>query len=143
MKFIETWKELKDSDKLDIFNEVSARKNLPSAVIEKDWWVSLTLRIIFNMKIAPSLVFKGGTSLSKGWQLISRFSEDIDLALDRKFLGYEGDMTKTKVNKLRKKALKYVSEIFIKDLEEEFKSTGITTDEIKTEKIKTPDQDLL
>jgi predicted nucleotidyltransferase component of viral defense system len=44
-----------------------------------------TLSVIFSMECASALIFKGGTSLSKGWNLIQRFSEDIDLALDREF----------------------------------------------------------
>jgi predicted nucleotidyltransferase component of viral defense system len=56
--------------------------------VEKDWWVSRTLNIIFQMDIAAHLVFKGGTTLSKAWKLINRFSEDIDLAIDKEF--FEG-----------------------------------------------------
>jgi predicted nucleotidyltransferase component of viral defense system len=48
------------------------------AAIEKDWWVSITLKALFQTDCAESLIFKGGTSLSKGWGLIERFSEDID-----------------------------------------------------------------
>ena len=55
---------------------------LPPAAIEKDWWVVQTLRLVFELECADSLIFKGGTSLSKAWGLIERFSEDIDLALD-------------------------------------------------------------
>ena len=53
------------------------------AAIEKDWWVSVTLKALFQTDCAGSLIFKGGTSLSKGWGLIERFSEDIDLAISR------------------------------------------------------------
>jgi predicted nucleotidyltransferase component of viral defense system len=42
---------------------------LPDFAIEKDWWVTLAIRAIFNLPIGKHLVFKGGTSLSKGWQL--------------------------------------------------------------------------
>ena len=51
---------------------------MPDFAIEKDWWVTLAIRAIFDLPIGKHLVFKGGTSLSKGWQLIERFSEDID-----------------------------------------------------------------
>lgn len=54
--------------------------------VEKDWWVVQTLAIIFEMEIGKHIVFKGGTSLSKGWNLIARFSEDINFAIDRVFL---------------------------------------------------------
>jgi predicted nucleotidyltransferase component of viral defense system len=54
------------------------------------------------MDCAKALTFKGGTSLSKAWNLIQRFSEDIDLALDREFLGFTGELSKKDVKKLRK-----------------------------------------
>lgn len=57
------------------------------AAIEKDWWVSVTLKALFQTECAESLIFKGGTSLSKGWGLIERFSEDIDLAISHSFFG--------------------------------------------------------
>jgi len=90
-KAISRWLQLSITDKQAIFNEVSAQINLPSAAIEKDWWVVRTLELVFASSIAPHTVFKGGTSLSKAWNIIDRFSEDIDLALDRRFLGgYSG-----------------------------------------------------
>jgi len=55
-------------------------------VIEKDWWVTITLKALFQTECKDSLIFKGGTSLSKGWGLIERFSEDIDLAISPSFL---------------------------------------------------------
>ncbi len=60
--------------------------------IEKDFWVCWTLRELFNLaKAGPHLTFKGGTSLSKGWKLIERFSEDIDVVIDRDALGFDGE----------------------------------------------------
>jgi hypothetical protein len=57
-----------------------ARKLRP-AIIEKDYYVTVALRII--AAAAPDkIIFKGGTSLAKGWNLIERFSEDIDIFLD-------------------------------------------------------------
>ncbi len=62
---------------------------LDSASIEKDLWVCWTLRELFALPdIGPHLTFKGGTSLSKGWKLIERLSEDIDVVIDRAFLGF-------------------------------------------------------
>jgi predicted nucleotidyltransferase component of viral defense system len=76
------------SDKQDIFNEIATQKGMKPFAVEKDWWVSHTIDIIFQMPVAQHLVFKGGTSLSKAWKLINRFSEDIDLAINRDF--FEG-----------------------------------------------------
>ena len=59
--------------------------------MEKDLWVSWTLRALFRLPSSgPYLTFKGGTSLSKGWKLIDRFSEDIDIVINREFLGFGG-----------------------------------------------------
>ncbi len=69
-------------EKEAIFNAIATEKGMNPFAVEKDWWVSRTLEIIFQMPIAKHLVFKGGTSLSKAWKLINRFSEDIDLAID-------------------------------------------------------------
>src|SRR5690625_1866561 len=91
---LQNWLQLSERDRTDIFTEVARIKNLHISSIEKDWWVVQTLSIIFSMEYGDFLVFKGGTSLSKGWDLIHRFSEDIDLALDRTFLGFSGELTK-------------------------------------------------
>ena len=87
-----------------IYSDVGERINLPTYAVEKDWWVVKTLAILFEMEIGKHLVFKGGTSLSKAWAVIERFSEDIDLAVDRSFFGFEGDLGKSKRTKLRKVA---------------------------------------
>ncbi len=64
---------------------------LNPASIEKDFWVCWSLRELFTLpESGAHLTFKGGTSLSKGWRLIERFSEDIDVVIDREFLGFGG-----------------------------------------------------
>jgi len=73
-------------EKKAIFQAIATEKGMSPFAVEKDWWVSRTLEIIFQMDIAKHLVFKGGTSLSKAWKLIHRFSEDIDLAIDKEIL---------------------------------------------------------
>ena len=109
---IKIWNNLNDEDRLAIFVEAGERAGLPATAIEKDWWVTLALNIVFTTEFAEHLVFKGGTSLSKGWNLIERFSEDIDLAIDRKFLGFEGDLIKSQVEKLRKESCSFISTDF-------------------------------
>lgn len=65
---------------------------LRAASIEKDFWICWTLRELFSRPgIGEHLTFKGGTSLSKGWNLIQRFSEDLDLTVDRAHLGFGGE----------------------------------------------------
>lgn len=84
---------------------------LPANALEKDFWVSVLLQVLFSLPMAKNFVFKGGTSLSKGWHLIERFSEDIDIAVDRTLLGVtEGDLTKKQIKKLRKASSLFVSD---------------------------------
>jgi predicted nucleotidyltransferase component of viral defense system len=113
------------AEKEAIFNAIATEKGMTPFAVEKDWWVSRTLDIIFQMEIAQHLVFKGGTSLSKAWKLINRFSEDIDLAIDKKFFeGYKGDISRTQINKLRKEAGIYTTGTFFEELQEEFRVKG-------------------
>lgn len=72
-----------------VFETAAQRMALAPAVVEKDFWVCYTLDCLFHRSgFAESMVFKGGTSLSKAFGLIERFSEDIDLMLDWRLLGY-------------------------------------------------------
>lgn len=72
------------------FEQASAKLQLEAGSIEKDFWVCWVLRDLFALPDhGQHLTFKGGTSLSKGWQLIKRFSEDIDIVIDRASLGIE------------------------------------------------------
>lgn len=108
---------LNKKDKLQIIKQVAEQHNLPYFAIEKDWWVTQTLAVIFEMEVAEHLLFKGGTSLSKAWHLISRFSEDVDLALNREYLGFDGGLiSKSQVKKLRQKSFEFVTTTFYKAL---------------------------
>lgn len=77
----------------ELFNETAAQRgNVTPEVVEKDFWVCWTLKHVFELGPAPAqLIFKGGTSLSKVFGVIERFSEDIDLSLSREDLGFTGD----------------------------------------------------
>lgn len=81
--------QLTSEEKQTILVQIAIKLNIHSAAVEKDWWVVQTLAMIQELEIAPYVVFKGGTSLSKAWNIIERFSEDIDLALDKQFLGID------------------------------------------------------
>lgn len=75
-----------------VCEQASAHLKLFEVSVEKDFWVCWTLRTLWALpEIGPYLTFKGGTSLSKGWKLIDRFSEDIDLVIDRSILDFGGD----------------------------------------------------
>jgi predicted nucleotidyltransferase component of viral defense system len=94
-----------------VFERVGASVGLPMQAVEKDFWVTVILQAVFSLPVAQHLIFKGGTSLSKAWGLISRFSEDIDLAVNPMALGAaEGDLTKKQIKKLRKASSLFVSE---------------------------------
>ncbi len=82
------WLKLPIQKQQELFRQLSFKTGIQQQAIEKDAWVTLVLRLVFNAKISKHLVFKGGTSLSKAYQLIKRFSEDIDLAVNREYLGF-------------------------------------------------------
>lgn len=128
-------------EKEAVFNAIAAQKGMKPFAVEKDWWVSRTLEIIFQMEVAKHLVFKGGTSLSKAWKLINRFSEDIDLAIDKDFFGFTGDLGKNQRDKLRKTAGIYTTGTFFKELEAAFKIKGFENLEFKVIDTGDSDQD--
>ena len=105
--------------------QAANKTGLPVQAVEKDLWVTVVLQMVFTLPVANHLVFKGGTSLSKVWKVIRRFSEDIDLAIDPSTWGFEGDLTKKQIKRLRK-----ASSIFVRDelshlLQEAVSETGM------------------
>ena len=111
-----SWLTLSKERRIEILNQATELTGLPSVAIEKDWWVTLALNASFSLPYSKNIVFKGGTSLSKGWNLIERFSEDIDLAIDRTFFGFDGNISKTQIKNLRKQSCEFISTIFLADL---------------------------
>jgi len=78
---------LKDLDKKVYFNVVAYELGVTPQLIEKDFWVCWILKILFSLpKSGNHLTFKGGTSLSKCYNVIKRFSEDVDVSIERSFL---------------------------------------------------------
>jgi len=100
----------------DAVRFTAEQMNIPPSFVEKDYWVTYALFTIFNHEIGKDTVFKGGTALSKCYNLIERFSEDIDLVILRR----EGETD----SKLKSK-LKTVSAVVEEVLPEE-EITGIT-----------------
>jgi hypothetical protein len=100
-------------DRAALFGETGASRGVGNLIIEKDFWVCWTLKRLFELhdKGAPTLVFKGGTSLSKAYDAIRRFSEDIDLSLDRADLGYTGERDPEKDGISRKRAGKLIEDL--------------------------------
>lgn len=80
---------LNDDDKDYFYKLMQTEYNLQPAIVEKDIWVCIMLDYLFNKSPwSEHLCFKGGTSLSKAYHIIERFSEDIDIILDWRLLGY-------------------------------------------------------
>ena len=107
-------------ERRDLFSDVAAKLGIRPTIIEKDFWVCLVLRILFaDSPYKEHLVFKGGTSLSKVFQLINRFSEDIDLVLDWKMLGAGQDLAQTFDSKSQQdkfnKEIDRLAGVFIKE----------------------------
>lgn len=73
---------LSEADRREALEYVRAETGRPTHLLEKDVWVVWTLRTLFNSPLAGDLTFKGGTSLSKAYKIIDRFSEDVDLTYD-------------------------------------------------------------
>lgn len=75
-------------DRQQAFEQTAIAHGLAVGSIEKDFWVTLALRELFAIReLTNHLTFKGGTSLSKAWRLIDRFSEDVDLTIGRELFG--------------------------------------------------------
>ena len=98
------------SEREILFRNTAEKCGMSPGIVEKDFWVCWTLDYLFHdCPWAEHLAFKGGTSLSKCFGLIQRFSEDIDLILDWRLLGYEKDepwaeRSKTRQDKFNKEA---------------------------------------
>lgn len=122
---MENWFKLNIDERREIINQTSAKIGIIPTAIEKDFWVMVALKAIFETKYSEHIVFKGGTSLSKGWNLIDRFSEDIDLGIDRYFLNPIEHLTRSGVTKLRKDAAKFISEQFVPELKTILTKNGI------------------
>lgn len=110
-----------------MLQQASARLGLPPQAIEKDLWVTTILQIVFTLPFADKLIFKGGTSLSKVWHQIERFSEDIDLAVDRTLFDMEGDLTKKQIKRLRKASSLFVREKFCPALQSRMEEYGLSS----------------
>lgn len=122
------------------FRAATDIKNMPFEIIEKDYWVVWVLKSLFSLeKMKPHLTFKGGTSLSKAFGLIDRFSEDIDLSIEREFFGFgvphdpENAPSKKKQNaiidNLSKACSKYVQTKLLADLKAAFAAKLGTTED--------------
>ena len=114
---------LPEKDRNELFALTAERRSMGSiAVVEKDFWVCWTLKQLFaHPQLSKQLIFKGGTSLSKVYGLIDRFSEDIDLVLDWRMVAADQNLMETRsktkqrqINEaLNKKARTYIAETML------------------------------
>ena len=121
----------------EIIRRTYAATGLSPQIIEKDWWVTAVLRSLFSLPYADILSFKGGTSLSKCYNLIERFSEDIDIAVNRE----KPDFTKTNTrlrNDLRRATCTFVRETLQFDLAKQLESNGLNPNDFTTKVNITP-----
>lgn len=113
--------KLPSEERLILFRNTAAKCGLSEGIVEKDFWVCWTLDYLFHHSPwASHLAFKGGTSLSKSFDLIRRFSEDIDLILDWRLLVSSqndpwAERSKNQQDKLNK-ALNAETEVFLRDV---------------------------
>ena len=135
------WFQIPNQTKVNAYSQIADKTGMLAFAVEKDWWVVQTLAIVFEMEIGEHLVFKGGTSLSKAWGLIHRFSEDIDLAVDRSFFGYEGDLSKRERTNLRKDTSAYISDTIFPELKQRFEQKGLLGVKFNMVEAESSDQD--
>ena len=105
--------------------QAANKTGLPVQAVEKDLWGTVVLQMVFTLPVGNHLVFKGGTSLSKVWKVIHRFSEDIDLVIDPSIWEFEGDLTKKKIKRLRKASSIFVRDEFCLSLKEAITETDM------------------
>jgi len=132
------WIGLNDADRRTILEQTSVRTGYIVQAVEKDWWVTTVLEALFSLPFANQLSFKGGTSLSKCWGLINRFSEDIDIVVTREQLGFTGVLSKNQINdRVRRALCSFVREELPDRIDNMLLSMGIPREWFRTEVIRT------
>jgi hypothetical protein len=127
------WAIQKPEEREALFNQTASKMaGISPEIVEKDFWVCWTLHQLFQLRDTPFLIFKGGTSLSKVFGIIKRFSEDIDLVLNRHELGFDAgndpaNQTGTKrrkrtIDNLKEKCVAYLADEFIPKLRRQMES---------------------
>lgn len=134
------WLSLNDEQRRITLEQASIQSGIQPKAIEKDWWVTLSLKALFSSEYARYCIFKGGTSLSKGWKLIERFSEDIDIALDPEAFGMEyiPAPSNSYVKKLKRAGCKFTSEKMTTALVKAFADLGLLEGAITIEAEEVP-----
>ncbi len=132
---------LSPSDRKQLFDTYTLKYGTAQEIVEKDYWVTLMLDYLFHKSEFKNVfTFKGGTSLSKCFHIIDRFSEDIDLVLDWSFLGVSDDelfaqrskTAQTKYNQtVEQSAIEFIAKRLLPSMQRDFQL--ILRDEPKIE----------
>lgn len=117
--------QLTDAQKQVVLTQCKNMMGLPEQAIEKDYWVTVMLQLIFDSALSEHIIFKGGTSLSKNGNLIERFSEDIDLAINYAYFGLDNEPTKRQLKKLRKSSSLFVREVLAQTISDQIERYGL------------------
>lgn len=119
---MDAWAKAAPKDREALFNQTASARGISPGIVEKDFWVCWTLRQVFQFEDFPRLIFKGGTSLSKAFGMIKRFSEDIDLVINRQQLGFkdENDPANQQGTKLRDRTIQKLKSSCRNVIAEEF-----------------------
>lgn len=126
-----SWQNHSSDERIAMIQAVAQDHNIEDNAVEKDWWVTVVLKALFNTSCGKWLLFKGGTSLSKGWNLINRFSEDIDISIGRNFfedvlnLPFAKCENNNQVKKLRKASRDYIHGNLSAELDAELLKMGV------------------
>ncbi len=109
---------LPEERRRQFIRQVNIETGMSEKAVEKDWWVTLVLKAVFALPMSQHFVFKGGTSLSKGWKLVERLSEDIDIALAPEAFGktYKRDPSHNYVKQLKREGASFTSSVIANDL---------------------------
>lgn len=121
------WLKLTDDQRRETLDQVQRVTGINVKAIEKDWWVTLVLKALFQTPMAGHFMFKGGTSLSKGWKLIPRFSEDIDIALHPNAFGrdYLENPSHSYVKQLKREGCAFTSTAIKDAIQQSLLSLGV------------------
>jgi predicted nucleotidyltransferase component of viral defense system len=119
--------QLAEKDKITSIQIVAEKIQLDPVMVEKDVWVTAVLRALFSLPYAEQISFKGGTSLSKCWNVTERFSEDVDIAINREYFGFQGETFSIREisKKMRKACCKFCRDTLQFDLTKQMTINGI------------------
>jgi Nucleotidyl transferase AbiEii toxin, Type IV TA system len=139
------WIRKKDIERIDLLRLVAGKASLPDFMVEKDWWVTTALESIFTCELHQHFAFKGDTSLSKSWNLLHRFSEDIDIVIDKSLFGVKDGQapSRSQREKLRDAAHAFVTDKVQPMLGARMLAMGVPETDFKiyAEESKSSDQD--